>query len=196
MWRRDKKIVNYLSGVYRLGGGNIFPNDAYISGVTKRVFSGGGQGNVGTGLDTLFSFNFPQKVFKTDFDYFRAVIVGQFGSNDDNKRLAWAFDSTTLHDTGLIDIDGNGFWLELFGQRQDQTHAQVTSKLIVGSLVIDSAGGITSSGMKTLAVNGHFFGVQDFLTGTGSAILVTGESSTATNNNVFVSGAIVELNRA
>lgn len=182
-----------LRGRIELAG--VLPDDAYISGVSKRLFSGAGVGNVGTGLDTLFSFNFPAKSFKSDNDYSRIIVVGTFGVNDDNKRLAFGFGPNTTFDTGLIDLDAHGFYIDSLFTREDATNVDVAQKIILGKFAIDSAGGITSQGGLLWANVFDSLPVNDFDTGSVNSVLVTGESATATNDNVVVTQVVIELNR-
>ncbi len=174
---------------------NPLPNDLFIKGVPKCIYSAQGAGNVGTGLDVLFSFSFPAKTLPKDQDYFRATFLGDFGVNNDDKRLAAAFNST-LWDTGLIDIDSQGFLLEMVGVRRDATHMDITTSIQISFVKIDSAGVITASGGFELAViTNNNLVVQNLDNGIDNAFFVTGESATATNNNVALLQAVIELVR-
>jgi hypothetical protein len=195
---RFKDLPNFQSMFGNIGNSwnNPLPNDLYIKNIPKTVFSGGGVGNTGTGLQTLFSFSFPAKSLRSNDDWFRSTVAGFFGTNDDNKRLAMGLDTNTLWDTGLIDIDGNGFLLDTLARRTDSTHVHVTTSIQIGLLNIDSGGGIISGGTKwTVVFNGAVV-VQNMDTGSANGFVVTGESATATNNNVGVAEATILLNRA
>lgn len=186
------KIVRYVRAIIRLGG--EFPNDAYITGVPKNIVAAVGAGNVGTGLDTLFSFTFPATSLKQDFANFRATFAGVVGSNDDNKRLTVDFGGTQLMDTGLVDIDAWGFLLTVFGMRFDATHIGLQTTLNWGNINIDSAGGIASNGIKLFSTNAHSLVVNNMDTASND-LIIKGESATATNNNVFNSFALIDLVR-
>lgn len=186
-------VQTYINSIIRLGG--LFPNDGYITGVPKNIFAGFGAGNVGTGLDTLFTFAFPARSFRQDKANARIVAAGAFGSNDDNKRIAVGFDATTLIDTGLIDIDGYGWLLTLYVIRVDATHVSIETTIIMGNVNIDSAGGIASTGAKIWSANANFLGVNNMDTGADIGFLITGESATATNDNVTCNQVLIDLVR-
>lgn len=189
---RSEKLIRYLTGRYQLGG--VFPNDGYISGTPKNVCSDFGTGNVGTGLDALFTFSFPATSLRKNKDNFRAFLCGAFGSNDDNKRLTVDFGGTNLVDTGLVDIDGFGYLVTVFGIRVDSTHINLETTIMMGNVNIDSAGGIASAGMKVISANANFLAVNDMDTNSNDLVL-KGESATATNDNVTCNIAIIDLVR-
>ena len=187
------KIQRYIAVPIKLGG--QLPNDGYISGVPKCVFRGGNfAGNVGAGLQALFSFNFPAKSFKSDLDSFRAILGGAFAANDDNKRIALGFGPNTVFDTGLFDIDGFGFHIEVVGVRLDPTHINLSIMALMGHSSASSAAYLPTAGSLHFCVNNNILAVTDMDT-TGNALLLTGESATATNNNVIWNVGFIELTR-
>lgn len=183
-----------LRGAIQLAGTSL-PNDSFIIGVPKNVFVGGGAGNVGLGLDVLFTFPFPAKSFNKNGANFRIVAAGAFGSNDDNKRIAVGFDAATLMDTGLVDIDAWGWLLTLYGWRVDATHVSIETTIIMGNVNIDSAGGAVSNGAKIFSTNTNFLTVNNMDTGADIGFLITGESAAAVDNNVTCNIVLIDLVR-
>lgn len=192
---KDLPNLNTMFGNIGQSWTNPLPNDLFIKGVPKNVFSGVGAGNVGTGLDTLFAFAFPATSFKQNGANARIIVDGLFGSNDDNKRIAVGFDATTVFDTALQDIDGNGFRIVLDILRIDATHVNLTISNVFSLLVVNSAGAIVSGGFHTAAITFNNLAVQNMDTGSDNSLLVTGESATATNDNVLVNQALIDLVR-
>lgn len=187
------KLTNYIARRVKLGG--VLPNDGYITGVPKNIISEIGTGNVGTGLDTLFSTSLPATTFNKDGANLRGIFAGFFGANDDDKRLAMSFDATTIFDTGLKDIDGNGFLIELFVRRRDATHVDLNVTVTISLIVIDSGGGVVSGGMEIFSVSFSNLAVNNMDTGSAISLLLTGESATATNNNVSCNQVLIDLVR-
>lgn len=173
---------------------NALPNDLYIKGVPKNIFSGSGVGNQGAGLDVLFSFSFPAKSFNKDGANGRIILDGFFGVNDNNKRIAVGFDSTTIIDTGLIDIDNNGFRIILDVMRISSTVVALTISVNIGAIFIDSAGTIISTGSDFSIVTFASLSVANMDTNS-IGLLLTGESGGAANDDVVCNQVLIDLVR-
>jgi hypothetical protein len=180
--------------------GNL-PDDAYIVGVPKNVFRlTNFVGNVGTGLDTLLSFVFPARSLKANqLDHFRASFGLGFGSNDDNKRVQLSFAGNVLFNSSLLDIDLHGAWIDLIVFRLSNTTFNAGLVAILGQLDVtgDIVPILSSTGAEHTARNhniitlsgGTSFDAND------QTLLLEAESATATNNNIIVNIASVELTR-
>ena len=182
---------------------NPLPNDLYIKGVPKNVFSGGSFiGNVGLGLDTLLSLVFPANSLKNNLDLFKASFGGGFsagGSNDDNKRIQLGFGGVILFNSGLCDLDSFGWWLDLLLVRLSNTQFNYTINVNFGQVVIDSAPTLSSStGSLITGRNGNIITLSGSTTfsGNNQTLLLEAESAAAVDNNIFVNTWDVELTRS
>lgn len=187
-------VQTYIASRIRLGG--LLPNDGYITGVPKTLVSGGNfVGNVGTGLQTLFSFTFPAKSFKTDQqDCFHAILGGGFAANDDDKRLQLSFGGNVLGNTGLTDIDNFGFWIELIGVRLSPTLMNIITLFTFGLIASNSTPTLSSTGGQISPIDNNILTVNNMDT-LSNELRLEGESATATNNNVICNVKNVQLTR-
>jgi len=148
-------------------------------------------GNVGTGLDNLQSYSLPAASLAATNDYLKVTYAGTLGANDDNKRIVITFDGQTVEDTGLIDLDGQGWKATVEYTRLSATSVLATAGIWIGYLQFDSAGVSAGSGgryisrITTLTVAN--------LTTNAVTLLVAAESAAATNNNIVQSASFVEL---
>lgn len=148
-------------------------------------------GNVGTGLDSLHSFSLPAASLAANNDWVRWTAGGKFGANDDNKRLVVTFDSQSMEDTGLIDIDGQDWKFMSTLIRLSSTSVIHNTALWLGFLQFDSAGASAGTG-------GRFISRSTVLTvanlnSNNLTMLVQAESATATNDNITQNQTIVEV---
>lgn len=198
---RFKDLPNFQSMFGNIGNSwnNPLPNDLYIKGVPKNVFRlTNFVGNVGTGLDTLLSFIFPAKSLKlNELDHFRCTLAGGFLNNDDNKRIQVSFGGNILYNSGLADLDDFGFWLDFIIFRLSNTNFNFGMQVSEGQVVADSTPTLFSPGGIYSARNGNILTLSGGSTFNGNAqtLLLEAESSTATNNNIIVNIASVELIR-
>lgn len=150
-------------------------------------------GNVGTGLDTLHTYSLPAGSLATNNDFLEIEYGGNFGSNNDDKRLVNQIDGNTHEDTGLIDIDALGWSLRLYVVRLSATSVLAHSVLDLGILQIDSAGTTTITGIGgRMNQRGQNITVAN-LNSNAITLLVKGESATATNDNVTQYLSIIKL---
>ena len=181
---RSEKLIKYLTGRFLFGG--VFPTDGYIAGVPKNVFrETNSVGNIGTGLDTLRSFTFPPKSFKIDQqDYFKFLIGGGFGSNDDDKRIQLEFGGNVIANTTLLDLDSNGYFWTGCIFRLSVTQVNIIISALSGNTRIDSLGAISSSGSEMKMHSHNILTVNNMDTNNNDFVLKA-ESATATDNNII-----------
>jgi hypothetical protein len=142
-------------------------------------------GNVGTGLDTLHTFTVPAGTLAANDDWIRVYYAGEYGANDDNKRVVNTIAGSNFEDTGLIDVDSLGWILEYYLVRLSATTVRFQSLFNSGLIAVDSAGVniVTNIGGRTNERFSTSFTVADLNSNT-LALACLGESSTATNDNV------------
>jgi hypothetical protein len=200
--RAEIPNLTQLFGNAQNSWNNPLPDDLYIRRVPKNIFSGGAfVGNVGTGLDTLLSLVLPANTMRNDNEFFRGTFGGGLsagGTNDDDKRIQLSFGGNVLFNTGLIDLDQFGFWIDLLLHRRSNTTFNYTVNLNVGQLVFNSTPAVvTSPGSIITAREGNIITLSGGTTFTGNdqTILLEAESAAAVDNNIFVHNWSVELTR-
>lgn len=135
----------------------IFKNNGQIVGIPKTVHTNTtATGNVGSGLDSLHSFNLPANSLASNGDYLLVDYAGFFAANDRNKQVALSFGGQGYEDGGAgIDLDGasnNGWRAIVRIMRVSDTTVRVSSGYIAQFGVFDSAGAV-----NTFATGGAFF---------------------------------------
>ena len=196
-----KDLPNIQSMFGNIGNSwnNPLPNDLFIKGIPKIIFKDQSTtkltngGNVGGGLDSIFTFTYPASSFKTDGDFSDYWLAGNFAANDNNKRVRLEFDTTQVEDLNLQDIDALG-WL-LYGRisRVSNTAVFVMGLNLQGALAGDSA-----ATFSTFSVGGYFvvrpgaIGVTGLLT--NSKVLEVKAEGTA-NDDITINQAIITLTR-
>lgn len=175
---------------------NPLPNDLYIKNVPKSIFRGGNfVGNNGTGLDTVLTVPFPAKSLKSTDDLFRATIGGGVLSNDDNKRVRLEFGGVVLYESGSLDIDAFGFFLDLLVVRRSNVLINAILCIAEGQVLSDSTPTLTSTGGIIATRSNNLSTVNNMDTQNNDLVLLV-ESSSATNNNVFWNVCNIELTRS
>ncbi len=148
-------------------------------------------GNVGTGLDTLHSYSLAANKLAANGDYVRHVVAGAFAANDDNKRVFISFGGQTVEDTGLIDIDGQGWKAIIEYTRLSTTTVLASAAILLGFLQFDSAGASGGSGGRYISRTTTLT-VAD-VTANATTLLVQAESATASNDNIVQRLTSVEI---
>ena len=196
-----KDLPNFTSIFGNLGQSwnNPLPNDLYIKGVPKVIFSGGNfAGNNGTGLDTVLTFPFPARSIRANGDIFRATLGLGFASNDDDKRIQISFGipaaETVLINTGVADFDSRGCHIDLVAHRLSSTQVNISVGMVAGAIAVTSGSVVTSTGARTDAMNFNVQTVNNMDTLINNLLLQV-ESATATNNNIIWNVGLIELTR-
>lgn len=140
--RGAERIINYLTGRYRLGG--VLPNDGYLTGVPKCIHKKFATadivGNIGAGTDDLHSFTLPALSMKTNGDKIHFKYAGGFATNDNDKRIQILFGGVIFEDFGAFDFDAGLWVVEGDYIRIDATNVRANSIGLYGEpLVIDEA---------------------------------------------------------
>lgn len=164
----------------------VLKSNGFIVGYSKTILVDSSTvGNVGTGQDNLHTPSIAANILATNGDYVDFEFSGSFTNNDDNKRVGYSVGGTVVEDTGLIDIDSLGWTMRGRIIRLTSTSVRVTSFHNQGVQQIDSAAAVSATGIGSRSTQrtSDITGLSD-LGANSLAIVVFGESATATNDNV------------
>jgi hypothetical protein len=133
----------------------VLKTNGYITGYPRSLHSDPTQtGNVGGGLDTLRTVSVPAGSLAANNDWAHCHLSGNLASNDNDKRLFVSVDGTTFLDSGLIDIDAFGWWIDISIIRVSSTSIRVNIVQTAGNITVTSAGAITTTGAGSKAASG------------------------------------------
>lgn len=148
-------------------------------------------GNVGTGLDPLQTYTLPAGTLANNNDMLWVHYGGQFGANNDSKRIVVEFGGVTVHDPGLFSTNANSFVYDINYVRIDPVTIRSTFQASWGTINRDAGGTMSGSGL----VFGRYTDVTPVPNlGTNDNVLrLLGESSTATDNNILHRKTVITL---
>jgi hypothetical protein len=149
-------------------------------------------GNIGTGLDTLHSFSLPANSLATNGDYLSIWYAGGFAGNANTKRVVASIDSQIYQSDSLFDIRGGGWWLGIRIGRVSATSVRVTGPTLLGDFVANSTPAIQAGAGEIYRPRNIPLTVSN-LNSNAVTLLVQGETSAASDNDVTQSTAIIEL---
>lgn len=151
-------------------------------------------GNVGAGLDVLQTFTLPAASLAAANDFVEADYFGQYASNNNDKRVVWRLDGTLLEDTGLIDIDSQGWHLKVKITRLTDVTVRVQTVFSGGVLQTDSAGTNAATGVGGVHRTRTFpsQAISD-LDVTGVVMRIEGESGAGTTDDVINNESVIKL---
>lgn len=144
-------------------------------------------GNVGTGLDSLHSYSLAAGRLATNGDSLRIRYGGNFTNNADTKRVQISADGQVAFNSGLRAFDiglATAWWIETDYVRLSATSLRVSGFAALGNAL--TSGGAFDGGNSRFyyqAFNPTALTVAN-LNSNAITLLVQGESSTATNDNV------------
>lgn len=179
---------------------NALPNDLFIKGVPKVIYRDQANpkltngGNVGGGLDTIFTFTLPDDGLKSDGDIFDVWAGGTFASNDNDKRLVNSFGGNQFEDTGLRDLDTNVGW-SMYSriQRIDSTHVRWNSSISENAIGADSAQVLVAFNTgSVLITRDGFFTVNNMNTNTNDFLI---RAEATANDDVTITQVVITLTR-
>lgn len=145
-----KRLQSYIATKVMLGG--LLPNDGYLTGVRKVIFHDQSTskltngGNVGAGLDLIHTFTLPANSLKNDGDILDLWYIGDYATNDNDKRVVGQFNGTIYEDTGPRDIDvATGWGINYRISRVSSTSVIFGGGVGCNSLAVDSTAGVITT---------------------------------------------------
>lgn len=163
--------------------GIIFKTNGYIIGVPREILFNYGQVNYTTaGLKDLHSTSIPLNTLNGNGDCVDIRSAGSFATNDNDKRLLFSYDGTTLLDTSLLDIDVFGWDADTHIGRIDSTHVTISIVLRYGQILTNSTPGLLGTSPGGLLVRHNFNLAVSNLNANNTVFLVRAEASA--NNDV------------
>jgi len=173
----------------------IIKTNGQIVGYPRTIdVNTGSTGNVGGGLDSLYSFSLPAGSLATNGDWVRWEATGVFASNDNNKRIVTSFGGQGIEDIGLVDIDQGAWVSRVTIIRVSDTTVRCSS--VVGQFFI----GVSNAGGATPALlassNGYYVVREPLLTVSdldtnAATILVQAEGTS--NDDIVQNFSLIEL---
>ncbi|MGH9753444.1 MAG: hypothetical protein ACREA2_11730 [Blastocatellia bacterium] len=147
-------------------------------------------GNVGGGLDGLHSASVPAASLKSNGDYLRVWLSGEFAANNNNKQIRISFGGQVLIDTGQVDFDSGDWAYEVVLTRLTSTTVRVS--------IINSAGSINFldavvSGSGSVGAGNSVITVSDLAV---NALILLVEAQGVADNDVTQNLSIIELSQA
>lgn len=193
----DDGVISMQSDVMSIGvsGGTLLQirSNGHILGYPRTIeVNTTTVGNVGAGLDNLHSFVVPINSLQSNNDYLECEYFGSYAGNDTNKRIVWTVAGGIIEDTGLIDIDGQGWALKAKIVRLSSTTIRIETELIGGVTATDSAGvnTVTTIGGTARIRNFTSTAVADL---TANTLTLTVQAEGAANNDIVQDLSIISL---
>lgn len=146
-------------------------------------------GNLGAGLDTLHSISIPANSLKTNGDYLRARLSGEFATNDNNKRVRVTFGGQAVLDTTQVDFDSGDWSYEIVLTRLTSTTVRVSVISASGAINFLSA---VVSGSGAIGAGNSVITVADLA---ANALTLLVEAEAVADNDVTQNLSIVELSQ-
>lgn len=196
--RDELPNLTHIFGNVGQSWNNALPNDLFIKGVPKNILNSSTKtGNVGTGLDPLRSFSLLAGSLRANNDLLHFWFGGAFGINNDDKRLQVSFGGNVLLNTGQLDLDNHGWFLEGIIIRLSDTTFNFILNSNLGQILSDSVPVLSSTGSLVTARTGNAVTLSGATTFSGSnqTLLIEAESFVAVNDNITHDIAKIELTR-
>lgn len=144
-------------------------------------------GNVGAGLDTLFSGSIPAATLTGNGDFSEVIFDGNLASNDNDKRIQLTIGGTVFLNTALVDIDAFAWRIVVHIGRISATSVMVNTTTQAGQLAVTSAGTPSGSGIYVSTTNAVLT-VSDL---GSNAIALLLEAEATTTNDVTLTELIM-----
>lgn len=170
---------------------NELIDTGFIKGYPKTILNSiAVLGNVGVGLDTIHTFSLSANSLENNGDYLEVIYGGATAANNNDKRIQISIDGTAIDNTGLIDLDGIGWFAHIIYTRLTATTVRANTFFGFGYLQFDSAGAIGGGS------SGRYMARSDEVTVlnlNSNAIILLVQAEGVADNDITNTRALIRL---